>query len=125
MNFVVIDKGQIITDARAMAIASGSQTTERRARRRLPVRLMLSVDCGQEQPRHAISRDASEMGISFYCDEEIPSGSPIQFTVHVPPEVAEFERIFVRGKGKVIRNEPQPSGRVLIAAITEKYEFQD
>ena len=86
---------------------------------------MLSVECDQERPQPAISRDASEMGISFYCDEAISPGSPIQFTVHVPPEVAEFERIFVRGKGKVVRSEPQPTGRVLIAAVTEKYEFQE
>ncbi len=86
---------------------------------------MLSVECGQELPKPAISRDASEMGISFFCDEAMAPGSPIRFTVNVPPDVAEFERVFVRGKGTVIRTEPQASGRVLVAAITEKYEFQE
>jgi len=86
---------------------------------------MLSVQCGEDLPRPAISRDASEMGISFYCDEAISPGASIRFTVHVPPQVAEFEQILLRGKGKVVRNETGPSGEVLIAAATEKYEFQN
>lgn len=86
---------------------------------------MLAVDCGQDQPKQAVSRDASEIGISFFCDSAIPTGSPIEFSVHVPPDVEEMEKIFVRGKGTVVRNEPQTSGRVLIAAVTERYEFNE
>lgn len=125
MNLAIVDKDWDWLDAREMPSSGGSHAPlERRARRRLPVRLMLSVECGEELPRPAILRDASEKGISFFYDEAIPPGSPIQFTVQVPPEVAEFEHAPVRGKGKVVRNEPQGSGRVLIAAVTDKYEFQ-
>jgi len=98
---------------------------ERRERRRFPVRLKLDVDCGSSGLREAVSRDASEIGISFFCDTEIPDGSPIEFSVHVPPDVADMERVFVRGKGRVIRNEPQTSGRVLVAAVTDGYQFQE
>jgi len=65
------------------------------------------------------------MGISFFCDAPIAPGSPIQFSVNVPPDIAEVERIFIRGKGTVVRSEPQVSGRTLVAAITQKYEFED
>ena len=92
---------------------------------RFPVRLILAVSYGEAGPREAVSRDASEMGISFFCDEPIAPGSAIQFRVNVPPDVAEIERIFVRGKGTVVRSEPQISGWTLVAAITERYEFED
>ena len=100
--------------------------TERRQRERFPVRLQLCVDCHDgNEPREAITRDASEIGISFYCDSEIPSGSRIAFTVRVPAEVAEYERVPVRGEGVVVRNEELPLGRVLIAATTEAYAFNE
>lgn len=101
-----------------------SAPLERRERRRFPVRLKLDVDCGLGATE-AVSRDASENGISFFCDSAIPDGSPVEFSVHVPPDVAAMEKIFVRGKGRVIRNEPQSSGRVLIAVVTDGYRFQD
>jgi hypothetical protein len=108
----------------ASFMPSASAPSERRERRRFPVRLKLDVDSGLG-PTEAVSRDASEAGISFFCDSAIPAGSPVEFSVHVPPEVAAMEKIFVRGKGRVIRNEPQTSGRVLVAVVTDGYRFQD
>ena len=100
--------------------------TERRQRQRFPVRLQLCVDCQDgRDPHQAITRDASEIGISFYCDSEIPNGSRIAFTVDVPDDVAEHERIFVRGQGTVVRNEELPLGRILVAATTESYAFNE
>ena len=98
---------------------------ERRERRRFPVRLMLDVHCGKGESRKAVSRDASEAGISFFCDTGIPAGSPIEFNVHVPESVAEQERVFVRGSGKVVRSERQSLGRFLIAAVTDGYRFNE
>ena len=98
---------------------------DRRERRRFPVRLRLDVNCGHNDLREAVSRDASEIGISFFCDSAIPAGAPIEFSVHVPPDVADMEKVFVRGKGRVVRIEPQTSGRVLIAAVTDGYRFQE
>jgi hypothetical protein len=98
---------------------------ERRARQRFPVRLFLAVNCGPGDARNGVARDASEIGISFYCDTEIPIGSRIEFDVHVPPEGVESDRIFLRGKGRVIRNEPQASGRVLVAVVTDRYELRE
>jgi len=114
-------------DASPMSGANVPQTpTDRRQRERFPVRLQLSIDCQDgREPRQAITRDASEIGISFYCDSMIPTGSSIAFTVDVPDDVAEFERIFVRGQGTVVRNEELPLGRVLVAATTESYAFNE
>jgi len=99
---------------------------DRRQRQRFPVRLELRVDCDDgREPREAITRDASEIGISFYCDSQIPEGRRIAFTVQVPDEVASHERIFVRGQGTVVRNEELPLGRILVAATTEGYAFNE
>lgn len=99
---------------------------ERRQRQRVPVRLYIAVDCHDGHgPREALTRDASEIGISFYCDSAIPDGSRIAFSVQVPDEVASYERIFVRGHGIVVRNEELPLGRILVAATTEGYAFNE
>lgn len=98
---------------------------ERRERRRFPVRLLLDVHCGKGDLRQAVSRDASEIGISFFCDNAIPAGSPIEFSVHVPDSIAEQERVFVRGQGKVVRSERQSVGRFLVAAVTDGYRFNE
>ena len=98
---------------------------ERRERRRFPVRLNLDVYCGTDTPHEALTRDASEIGISFLCDTDFPKGSAIEFNVHVPEEVAEQERIFVRGRGTVVRSEQQTLGRFLVAAVTEGYRFRE
>jgi hypothetical protein len=103
---------------------SADSSSDRRERRRFPVRLELDVDCNLGRTA-AVSRDASEIGISFFCDSAIPDGSPIEFTVRVPPEVADIERVFVKGKGHVVRCEPQSSGRMLVAVVTDGYRFQD
>jgi len=100
--------------------------TDRRQRRRIPVRLYIAVDCHDgSEPRKALTRDASEIGISFYTDSPIPDGTHIAFAVQVPEEVASYERIFIRGQGTVVRNEHQSLGRMLVAAITEGYAFNE
>ena len=98
---------------------------ERRQRPRSPVRLQMTVDSHDGRAHEAIMRDASEVGISFFCDSAIPNGSHIAFAVKVPDEVASYERIYVRGHGTIVRNEELPLGRCLIAAVTEGYSFNE
>jgi len=107
------------------AVPLPERPNERRARQRFPVRLLLAVTSGPGNTSQGVSRDASEVGISFLCDREIPVGSLLEFDVHVPPEIREPERIFLRGRGRVVRSEPQSSGRVLIAVATDKYELRE
>ena len=106
-------------------VSSPESQIERRERRRFPVRLNIDVYHGSDQPHEALTRDASEIGISFFCDTDFPQGSAIEFNVHVPEEVADHERIFVRGRGTVVRSEQQTLGRFLVAAVTEGYTFRE
>ncbi|HVZ16724.1 MAG TPA: PilZ domain-containing protein [Terriglobales bacterium] len=104
-------------------LPSHDQPTERRERQRYPLRLMLDVHCVQQNALKAVSRDASEIGISFFCDQAIPPGAQIEFDVHVPEGLVEEVRVFVRGKGKVIRSEQRPQGHYLVAVKAFGFKF--
>jgi hypothetical protein len=96
---------------------------EQRTTRRFALRLPLTVKFPQGDQREAQTRDVSARGISFYVDTLIEEGSPIEFTLTLPPEITLTESIRVHCKGKVIRVEQQGPGRVGVAAIIERYEF--
>ena len=98
---------------------------ERRERQRFPVRLMLDVACGHKKFQRAVSRDASEIGISFFCVEAIAVGEQIELNVHVPEVNPERKRAVVRGSGTIVRSEQRPSGHYLIAARTNGYRFSE
>ena len=55
------------------------------------------------QEKSAETRDVSARGICFYLDSAIATGSPIEFTLTLPPEITLTESIRVRCKGKVVR----------------------
>jgi len=99
---------------------------EKRATRRFALRLPLSVNYRNysSQERDAQTRDVSARGICFYLDESIATGSGIEFTLTLPPEITLTEAIRVRCKGKVVRVDPIPSnGKMAVAAIIDEYEF--
>jgi hypothetical protein len=96
---------------------------EQRTTRRFALRLPLTVKFPHGDQREAQTRDVSARGISFYVDTPIEEGSPIEFTLTLPPEITLTESIRVHCKGKVVRVEPQGPGRIGIAAVIERYEF--
>jgi hypothetical protein len=96
---------------------------EQRTTRRFALRLPLTVKFPQGDPKEAQTRDVSARGISFFVDSSIAEGSPIEFTLTLPPEITLTESIRVHCTGKVVRVEPQQPGRVGIAAVIERYEF--
>jgi PilZ domain len=96
---------------------------EQRTTRRFALRLPLTVKFPEGDQREAQTRDVSARGISFYIDATVEEGSPIEFTLTLPPEITLTESIRVHCKGKVVRVEPQGPGRVGIAAVIERYEF--
>lgn len=102
------------------------QQQEKRGTRRFALHLPVSVsyaDNGSKE-KEAQSRDVSARGICFYVDSAIASGSPIEFTLTLPPEITLTESIRVRCKGKVVRVDEGPSnGKVAVAAIIDEYEF--
>jgi hypothetical protein len=99
---------------------------EKRATRRFALRLPVSVTYGEDgaEGKTAQTRDVSARGICFYVDSAISTGSSIEFTLTLPPEITLTESIRVRCKGKVVRvNDGGPDGKVAVAAVIDEYEF--
>jgi PilZ domain len=98
---------------------------EKRAARRFPLRVPVSVNRDQISAKESAQlRDVSARGICFYLDAAIAQGSPIGFTLTLPPEITLTESIRVQCKGRVVRVEDgRPDGKVGVAAVIEEYEF--
>jgi len=96
---------------------------EKRAARRFPLRVPVTVD--HENATHpAQIRDVSARGICFYMDSAVTQGSPIGFTLTLPPEITLTESIRVQCKGRVVRVEDGiEEGKLTVAAVIEEYEF--
>ena len=98
---------------------------EKRAARRFALRIPVSV--ARNENNHSESaqiRDVSARGICFYLDSPIEQGSPIGFTLTLPPEITLTESIRVQCKGRVVRVEdPTVAGKLAVAAVIEEYEF--
>ena len=57
-------------------------------------------------------------------DSAVAQGSPIGFTLTLPPEITLTESIRVQCKGRVVRVENgSHDGKVGVAAVIEEYEF--
>jgi hypothetical protein len=104
----------------------GKDDKGKRATRRFALRLPVSVryaDSDHEQA--AQSRDVSARGICFYVDSAIQAGSPLEFTLTLPPEITLTESIRVRCKGRVVRVEGggASESKMAVAAVIDEYEF--
>jgi hypothetical protein len=101
------------------------QDNDKRATRRFALRLPVSVRYGENGEEHAAqTRDVSARGICFYVDSAIQAGSPINFTLTLPPEITLTESIRVRCKGRVVRVEGgTPATKLAVAAVIDEYEF--
>ena len=97
---------------------------DKRATRRFALRLPVTVRYGEnEQEQAAQTRDVSALGICFYVDSAITAGSPIDFTLTLPPEITLTESIRVRCKGRVVRVEGGTASKMAVAAVIDEYEF--
>src|ERR1700722_20568422 len=99
---------------------------DKRGTRRFALRLPVSVTYTEDgvQEKNAQTRDVSARGICFYVDSAIAAGSPIEFTLTLPPEITLTDSIRVRCKGKVVRIEDSSgNGKMAVAAVIEEYEF--
>jgi hypothetical protein len=99
---------------------------EKRAARRFALRIPVDVNRGENSnDREAAQlRDVSARGICFYLDSPMESGSPIGFTLTLPPEITLTESIRVQCKGRVVRVESSSdNGKMAVAAVIEEYEF--
>jgi len=96
---------------------------EKRGARRFPLRVPVTVD-HENATQPAQLRDVSARGICFYLESAIVQGSPIGFTLTLPPEITLTESIRVQCKGRVVRVEnARADGKLAVAAVIEEYEF--
>jgi len=99
---------------------------EKRAARRFALRIPVAVARGENKPygESAEIRDVSARGICLYLDSPIEQGSPLGFTLTLPPEITLTESIRVQCKGRVVRIEDNAAeGKMAVAAVIEEYEF--
>jgi hypothetical protein len=105
-----------------MAETQQDKRSTRRFALKLPVTVSFSENGAGDKP--AQTRDVSARGICFFLDSSIESGSSIEFTLTLPPEITLTESIRVRCKGRVVRVENgAPNGKVAVAAVIDEYEF--
>src|SRR5580693_10169169 len=103
-----------------------SEAQEKRAARRFALRIPVAVARGEglEHSEPAQLRDVSARGISLYLDSVIENGSPLSFTLTLPPEITLTESIRVQCKGRVVRVEDSSlDGKVSVAAVIDEYQF--
>jgi hypothetical protein len=104
---------------------------EKRTARRFALHVPVTVDHEKNgtnghpaQGEIAQIRDVSARGICFYLDSAVSQGSPIGFTMTLPPEITLTESIRVQCKGRVVRVEDAGNdGKLAVAAVIEEYEF--
>ena len=102
-----------------------TEDQEKRAARRFALRIPVAVarDGNSNHGESAQIRDVSARGICLYLDSPIEHGSPIGFTLTLPPEITLTESIRVQCKGRVVRVEDGDDGKLAVAAVIEEYEF--
>ena len=102
-----------------------TEAQEKRAVRRFALQIPVSVARTDSNFNESAQiRDVSARGISLYLDAPIEQGSPIGFTLTLPPEITLTESIRVQCKGRVVRIENEaPQGKMAVAAVIEEYEF--
>jgi len=102
------------------------QQAEKRATRRFSLRLPVLVNYAGNTGAalSAETRDVSARGICFYLATPMATGSAIEFTLTLPPEITLTESIRVRCKGQVVRVDPSlMDTKVPVAAVIDEYEF--
>ena len=99
---------------------------EKRGARRFALHVPVTVDheLNTNHGELAQIRDVSARGICFFLESAVSQGSPIGFTMTLPPEITLTESIRVQCKGKVVRVENgRADGKLAVAAVIEEYEF--
>lgn len=102
-----------------------SSQVNQRTTRRFPLNLPLTVRTSDSgDATLSATKDVSARGIFFYLDSDVAEGSPIEFTLTLPPEITLTEQIKVHCVGKVVRvDSKDKSHKVGIAAAIEQYDI--
>jgi hypothetical protein len=99
--------------------------SDQRNTRRFPLTLPMTVklETGEVETVASQTRDVSARGVFFYLNADISAGSPIEFTLTLPPEITLTESIRVKCTGKVVRVDQAEGNQVGIAAAIDQYDF--
>ncbi|HUS18736.1 MAG TPA: PilZ domain-containing protein, partial [Terriglobales bacterium] len=104
-----------------MSPTSANQRNTRRFALNLPLTVRTSESADATL---ASTRDVSSRGVFFYVDADVAEGSPIEFTLTLPPEITLTECIKVHCTGKVVRvHSSDKNSKVGIAAAIEQYDI--
>jgi hypothetical protein len=95
---------------------------ERRTRRRIPVRVPVSISSPQGSVQTSgYTRDLSMSGIFLYTDSQIQQGSELEMVLILPPELTQGEKRWVCCQAAVVRVErgksPEKGGFGVAASI--------
>ena len=102
-----------------------ADSTERRTSRRFAMALPLTLrlyDPSGPVEKLGETRDVSFRGLYFWTEEQLQSGSAIEFVLTLPKEITMTRDVRIHCFGRVIRVEPQRQARGVAARI-ERYEF--
>src|SRR5258706_11849021 len=100
-----------------------STSANQRNARRISLNLPLTVRTNEgSDATMAATKDVSAQGVFFYLDTDVAEGSPIEFTLTLPPEITLTECIKVHCVGKVVRVDSNDGNKVGIAAAIEQYD---
>src|ERR1700682_2190867 len=102
-----------------------AEAQEKRAASRFALRIPVAVSQGENsaQTETAQTPDEIPRGICLYLASSATEGSPISFTLTLPPEITLTESIRVQCKGRVVRVEDGVTdGKMAVAAVIEEYE---
>ena len=108
--------------------------SEQRGTRRFSLRLPMAVKLKSQKQSDVSSQttDVSARGVFFQMDPKafaveeatMTEGSPLEFTLTLPPEITLTEAITVHCKGRVVRVQKDAAGvRVGIAAAIDQYDI--
>jgi hypothetical protein len=100
--------------------------TERRSRKRYPLKLPITVRPSGISAGGEIlteSRDVSSHGIYFLLEKPLKGGSAVELMLTLPSEITRGEPVRIRCEARVERSENIGEKRVGIAAKIERYRF--
>ena len=91
--------------------------SDRRARKRVSVRVPVSLKSGNGESVTGYTRDLSVNGIFLYTDSKFAEGSELEMVLILPPELTNSRKQWVCCHASVVRVEAgQEPGQVGVAA---------
>jgi hypothetical protein len=110
--------------ARSAEIASvAGRYPDLQSAMRFPIKLPIFVK-SKSGESYTETENISANGVLFQMDQEVPVGSPVEFTISLPAAVVGAENdVRVDCRGRVVRN-INAGGRVVVGVVIDEYHFE-